>query len=136
MQYPSLRLKKPRLRRLRDIENTASCPSCFRGERPWQKTDSEPEAKYIRIDQDLEYYKTGALYPALHRVERQGLIESEWGVSDNNRRAKYYKLTPLGRQRLREESAGWNRFSDAMAAALRAGTGAYLPPNTRKPGGQ
>ena len=62
----------------------------------------------------------GALYPALYRVERQGLIDSEWGVSENNRRAKYYKLTTLGRQRLRDESASWNRFSEAMAAALRA----------------
>ena len=62
----------------------------------------------------------GALYPALYRVEKQGLIDSEWGVSDNNRRAKYYKLTTLGRQRLRDESASWNRLSDAMAAALRA----------------
>lgn len=62
----------------------------------------------------------GALYPALYRVEKQGLIESEWGVSDNNRRAKFYKLTPLGHRRLRDESAGWNRLSDAMAAALRA----------------
>jgi transcriptional regulator len=62
----------------------------------------------------------GALYPALYRVERQGLIDSEWGVSENNRRAKFYKLTPLGRQRLREESASWNRFAGAMAAALGA----------------
>ena len=62
----------------------------------------------------------GALYPALYRIEQQGLIESEWGVSDNNRRAKYYRLTALGRQRLRDESAGWNRLADAMAAALRA----------------
>ena len=62
----------------------------------------------------------GALYPALYRLERQGLIDSEWGVSDNNRRAKYYKLTTLGRQRLRDEAAGWNRLADAMAAALRA----------------
>ena len=62
----------------------------------------------------------GALYPALYRLERQGLIESEWGVSDNNRRAKYYKLTTLGRQRLRDEAAGWNRLADAMAAALKA----------------
>lgn len=62
----------------------------------------------------------GALYPALYRVEKQGLIDSEWGVSDNNRRAKYYKLTTLGRQRLRDESASWSRLSDAMAAALRA----------------
>jgi transcriptional regulator len=62
----------------------------------------------------------GALYPALYRVEKQGLIESEWGVSDNNRRAKFYKLTTLGRQRLRDESASWNRVAAAMAAALRA----------------
>ena len=62
----------------------------------------------------------GALYPALYRVEQQGLIDSEWGVSENNRRAKYYRLTPLGRQRLRDEAASWNRFADAMASALRA----------------
>ena len=62
----------------------------------------------------------GALYPALYRLERQGLIDSEWGVSDNNRRAKYYRLTTLGRQRLRDESASWNRLAEAMAAALRA----------------
>jgi PadR family transcriptional regulator PadR len=62
----------------------------------------------------------GALYPALYRLESQGLIESEWGVSDNNRRAKYYKLTSTGKQRLRDESASWNRVSEAMAAALRA----------------
>lgn len=62
----------------------------------------------------------GALYPALYRLEQQGLIESEWGVSDNNRRAKYYKLTTLGRQRLRDESASWHRVADAMAAALKA----------------
>jgi PadR family transcriptional regulator PadR len=62
----------------------------------------------------------GALYPALYRLEQQGLIASEWGVSDNNRRAKYYKLTALGRQRLRNESASWNRLADAMATALRA----------------
>ena len=62
----------------------------------------------------------GALYPALYRLERQGLIDSEWGLSENNRRAKYYKLTTLGRQRLRDEAAGWNRLADAMATALRA----------------
>ena len=62
----------------------------------------------------------GALYPALYRLERQGVIESEWGVSDNNRRAKYYKLTTLGRQRMRDEAASWHRLVDAMAAALKA----------------
>jgi PadR family transcriptional regulator, regulatory protein PadR len=60
----------------------------------------------------------GALYPALARLERQGLLEAEWGVSDNNRRAKYYGLTADGRKRLREESAGWNRLATAIATAL------------------
>ena len=62
----------------------------------------------------------GALYPALYRLEQDGLIESEWGTSDNNRRAKFYKLTPAGRSRLGKEMAGWNRLADAMALALRA----------------
>jgi transcriptional regulator len=60
----------------------------------------------------------GALYPALYRLEHQGLIESEWGVSDNNRRAKFYRLTTTGRQRLKDESASWNRLADAIAMAL------------------
>ena len=66
------------------------------------------------------HIQQGALYPALYRLEQQGLIESDWGVSDNNRRAKYYTLTTLGRRRLRDESDGWNRLADAMALALRA----------------
>ena len=62
----------------------------------------------------------GALYPALHRLERQGLIDSEWGTSDNNRRAKFYHLTALGRARLGEETASWNRLADAIGLALKA----------------
>ena len=62
----------------------------------------------------------GALYPALYRLEHQGLIESEWGTSDNNRRAKFYRLTPAGRGRLNQETAGWNRLVDAIALALGA----------------
>ena len=62
----------------------------------------------------------GSLYPALYRLEHQGLIASEWGQSQNNRRAKYYTLTAIGRRRLREETAGWNRLANAMAAALNA----------------
>jgi PadR family transcriptional regulator, regulatory protein PadR len=60
----------------------------------------------------------GSLYPALYRLEHQGLIASEWGQSENNRRAKYYTLTAMGRRRLREETAGWNRLATAMTAAL------------------
>jgi transcriptional regulator len=61
----------------------------------------------------------GALYPALYRLEQQELIESEWGTSDNNRRAKFYSLTPAGRARLGEEVASWNRLADAIAMALK-----------------
>jgi transcriptional regulator len=60
----------------------------------------------------------GSLYPALYRLEHQALIVAEWGQSDNNRRAKYYTLTPAGRRRLSEETAGWNRLASAIAAAL------------------
>jgi PadR family transcriptional regulator len=60
----------------------------------------------------------GSLYPALYRLEHQGLIESTWGQSDNNRRAKYYTLTTNGRKRLKEETAGWNRLASAIGAAL------------------
>ena len=62
----------------------------------------------------------GALYPALYRLENRGRIRSEWGTSDNNRRAKYYELTTAGRTELGEETAGWNRLVTAMARALRA----------------
>lgn len=62
----------------------------------------------------------GALYPALHRLEHQGLLDFEWGASENNRRAKYYRLTPKGRKRLSEQVARWNRLTTAMAAALKA----------------
>ena len=62
----------------------------------------------------------GALYPALHRLELKGHLASEWGVSDNNRRAKFYRLTPAGRGQLGEETAGWQRVAAAMALALGA----------------
>jgi PadR family transcriptional regulator, regulatory protein PadR len=62
----------------------------------------------------------GALYPALYRLEHQGLIESGWGTSDNNRRAKFYRLTAAGRKRLKDETAGWERFAAAIALALKA----------------
>jgi PadR family transcriptional regulator, regulatory protein PadR len=62
----------------------------------------------------------GALYPALFRLVRQGLLKANWGVSENNRRAKFYELTAAGRKRLREEADGWNRLAAAMASALAA----------------
>jgi PadR family transcriptional regulator PadR len=62
----------------------------------------------------------GALYPALFRLVRQGLLKASWGKSDNNRKAKFYELTAAGRKRLREEAAGWNRLAAAIASALSA----------------
>ncbi len=62
----------------------------------------------------------GALYPALYRLEHQGLLESRWSVSQNNRRAKYYTLTKAGRVRFGEEVAGWNAISQGIALALQA----------------
>ena len=62
----------------------------------------------------------GALYPALYRLEHQGLIECEWGRSENNRRAKFYRLTKAGTRRLGQEAAGWTRLADAMAMVLGA----------------
>ncbi len=62
----------------------------------------------------------GSLYPALYRLEHQGLITAEWGQSENNRKAKYYTLTAAGRRRLRDETAGWKRLTSAIDAALNA----------------
>jgi PadR family transcriptional regulator PadR len=62
----------------------------------------------------------GALYPALYRLEHQGLVDTEWGTSANNRRAKFYKLTTAGRKRLAAEVERWNRNSLAINTALRA----------------
>ena len=60
----------------------------------------------------------GALYPALHRLERKGWIESEWGLSENNRKAKFYQLTPRGRAAMRAELTEWDRYTKAVAGVL------------------
>src|SRR5438105_802389 len=60
----------------------------------------------------------GALYPALHRLARKGWVESEWGVSENNRKARFYQLTPNGRAALRAQVAEWNRYTQAVAGVL------------------
>jgi transcriptional regulator len=73
-----------------------------------------------QISNEALTIEQGALYPALYRLEHQGLLETEWGTSDNNRRAKYYRLTTAGRRRLKEETESWNRLVNAMGLALRA----------------
>jgi PadR family transcriptional regulator PadR len=65
----------------------------------------------------------GALYPALYRLETQGLIEAEWGQSENNRRAKFYTLSAAGKKRLKEELSAWNRLVEGMTLALAAKAG-------------
>jgi transcriptional regulator len=65
----------------------------------------------------------GALYPALFRLVRRGLLTAKWGRSENNRRAKFYELTSAGRKRLREETEGWNRLAAAIASVLAARPG-------------
>ena len=77
-------------------------------------------ARIEQITQGALLVEQGALYPALYRLEHQGLLSTEWGTSENNRRAKYYSLTPAGRKRLREETDSWNRLAVAMSAALKA----------------
>jgi PadR family transcriptional regulator, regulatory protein PadR len=68
--------------------------------------------------QDVLRVEEGALYPALHRLELRGLLSAEWGMSDNNRRAKYYSLTAAGRKQLAQESEYWRRMSGAVARVL------------------
>ena len=73
-----------------------------------------------QISQKRLQIQQGSLYPALYRLEHQGLITSEWGESENKRKAKYYTVTAAGRKRLKEETAGWRRLAAAMTAALDA----------------
>jgi PadR family transcriptional regulator PadR len=70
--------------------------------------------------ENLLRVEEGALYPALHRLELRGLLASEWGLSENNRRAKYYRLTPAGRKHLASESASWRRLSGAVMRVMEA----------------
>ena len=69
---------------------------------------------------DVLRVEEGALYPALHRLELRGLLSAEWGMSDNNRRAKYYGLTAAGRKQLAAEAAQWRRLSGAIAQVMLA----------------
>ncbi|MDP2053431.1 MAG: PadR family transcriptional regulator [Acidobacteriota bacterium] len=63
---------------------------------------------------------TGTLYPALHRLEEQGWVAAEWKTTDNNQRAKYYRLTPAGRKQLASEQSRWGQFVEAMASLMKA----------------
>lgn len=71
-----------------------------------------------QTSEDVLRVEEGALYPALHRLELRGLLIAEWGVSENNRRAKYYRLTPAGQKYLAVESLSWDRLSAAIARVM------------------
>ena len=71
-----------------------------------------------QISDEVLRVEEGSLYPALHRLELDGIIDSEWGLSDNNRRAKFYRLTAEGRKRLTRESREWQRLSGAIARVM------------------
>jgi PadR family transcriptional regulator len=71
-----------------------------------------------QVSRDVLKVNQGSLYPALHRLEAQGLVASEWGDSENNRRAKFYKLTPAGRKQLATETDSWERFAVAVSLIL------------------
>ncbi len=76
-------------------------------------------AQRIRqVSKDVLQVNQGSLYPALHRLEQSGWIKAKWGESDNNRRAKYYSLTPAGRKYLDQEQANWQRLSAAIGLVL------------------
>ena len=76
--------------------------------------------RLAQISEGAFQVEQGALYPALGRLEHRGLLAGEWGTSENNRRARYYRLTAAGRRRLERDTAAWNRLVESMAAVLRA----------------
>ncbi len=87
----------------------------------WGEMHGYAIARWIfdRSGEELQI-EEGTLYPALHRLEDRGWIEAEWGLSENNRRAKFYRLTTAGRQELMERVRSWNRFTSAVERVIRA----------------
>jgi transcriptional regulator len=87
----------------------------------WNPSHGFGIARWIElVSDDALTVEEGSLYPALHRLEAEGWIAAEWGVSENNRRAKFYALTPVGRRMLRAEEGRWERFVTTMAKVLGA----------------
>ena len=87
----------------------------------WGPAHGYSVASWIeQVTDDALQIEEGSLYPALHRLEKRGWIEAEWGLSDNNRRAKFYRLTPAGRRALHREAASWQRYVAIVARVLSA----------------
>jgi transcriptional regulator len=87
----------------------------------WEPRHGYAISQSIQLQTDRALLvEEGALYPALYRMEAKGWVESEWAVTENHRRAKYYRLTPSGRQRLRDETETWTRYAEAVGKVLYA----------------
>jgi transcriptional regulator len=87
----------------------------------WGPAHGYSVARWIQqLTEDVLQVGEGSLYPALHRLEERGWVESEWHRSENNRKAKFYRLTAAGRAQLRAEAATWSRFAGAIAKVLEA----------------
>jgi PadR family transcriptional regulator PadR len=87
----------------------------------WQPMHGFGIARWIqRLTDDALQVEEGSLYPALYRLENRGLVKAEWGVTENNRRAKYYRLTGAGRRKLAQEADTWQRFTSAVGKVLQA----------------
>ena len=71
-----------------------------------------------QISNEILRVEEGSLYPALHRMEQEGWVKSEWGISENNRRARYYRLTPAGRKQLAREEENWQKLTHAVGLVL------------------
>jgi transcriptional regulator len=85
----------------------------------WGSTHGYGIARWIQqVTDDILRIEEGSLYPALHRLEKRGLVDAEWGLSENNRRAKYYRLTPRGRRELRTETSAWGVLAAAIGKVL------------------
>ena len=85
----------------------------------WGSSHGYGIARWIQhVTGDVLRIEEGSLYPALHRLEKRGWISSDWGLSENNRRAKYYQLTARGRQQLRSEASTWSVFAEAVSKVL------------------
>jgi transcriptional regulator len=91
----------------------------------WGSLHGYGVARWIeRTTDDVLAVEEGSLYPALHRLHKRGLLESEWGLSENNRRARYYRLTAAGQRELKRQQADWRRFADAVGKVAAAKAGA------------
>lgn len=87
----------------------------------WQPMHGFGIARWIqRVTEDVLQVEEGSLYPALYRMENKGWVKAEWRTTENNRQAKYYRLTPQGRRQLAQSATTWEVFADAMAKIMRA----------------